>query len=414
MTSSMRQDVEAIYRASIAAVRADYAVRANVHVFEDGTLVVAGNRIEIGPEGVFSIAIGKAAVAMTDSAAHAIGERFVAGIAITKAEGASEDPRVTVLRGSHPVPDERSLVAGDAVLRFVASIPAGAVVLCLISGGGSALVESLHDGVSLERLRELTSGLLKAGASIHELNAVRSRLSRIKAGGLLGELQHVRVINLIVSDVLGDDLETIASGPTVPAHATDADEVMRRFWMTGGLPTMRSRPQLELPPTSVIANLSLAIDTAERTARERGYSPVVLTRSMTGEARETGSLMAAIVADSSAGHSSFGARTCLIAGGETTVTVRGDGLGGRNSEAALAAAIKLSGVADVALGFLATDGDDGATGAAGAIIDGSTVRAEATNDALSALEANDSFPFLRDRGAALNRLERTRAAVAFR
>jgi len=401
MTRTLRRDIEVIFNAALEPVRAGDAVRAHLAIADDGHVIVGGQQIEIGEVGVYAIAIGKASVTMVDAAAERIGERFTAGLAVSKAESPSQNPKVSALLGSHPVPDGRSLAAGEAVLRFAHEVPDGAVVMCLISGGGSSLVEDLCDGVDLDRLRELTSGLLRAGASIHELNAVRSRLSRIKAGGLMRALSHARVYNLIVSDVLGDDLQTIASGPTVPPLDSDAEAVMRRFGMPGTLPSLREQRALPMPPTTVVANLSIALDSAAKMAVELGYEPIVLTRSLDGEAREVGRLLASIVADGATGKASFGRRSCVLAGGETTVTVRGDGAGGRNTEAALAAAMRLSGVGDVALGFLATDGDDGTTGAAGAIVDGSTVAAVERGDALDALQRNDSYRFLRTREAIL-------------
>ncbi|MDQ3549277.1 MAG: DUF4147 domain-containing protein, partial [Chloroflexota bacterium] len=214
-------------------------------------------------------------------------------------------------------------------------------------------------------------------------------------------LSHARVYNLIVSDVLGDDPQTIASGPTVPPVGADAELVMRRFGMAGSLPSVSEQHSLPTPSTTVVANLSIALDSAAKMAVELGYAPVVLTRSLDGEAREVGRLLASIVADGAVGKGSFGHRSCVLAGGETTVTVRGDGVGGRNTEAALAAAIRLSGVAAVAIGFLATDGDDGPTGAAGAIVDGSIVAADDRIVAIDAIQRNNSYPFLRNRGAIL-------------
>jgi hydroxypyruvate reductase len=283
----------------------------------------------------------------------------------------------------------------------VESIPDGALALCLISGGGSALVEALQDGVGLEDLQSATRNLLASGASIHELNSVRSRLSLIKGGGLLFSLRHARVVNLIISDVIGDDLHTIASGPTVPAQAADADAVVRTYAVDVRLPRPRRSGADSYVRSFIIANNSAAVDAAADASRSFGYEPIVLTRTLAGEARHAGSLVGAIVADSAAGVTSFGRRSCFIAGGETTVTVRGDGIGGRNTEAALAAAIRLTGVAGVALGFLATDGDDAATGAAGAIVDGDTVDALSRSSAEIALDRNDSFTFLRERGAAV-------------
>jgi glycerate-2-kinase len=402
MRSSLRGDIEQIYHAALEPVRADEAVRANLSWSADSRLAIAGQVVEIGDDGVYAVSIGKAAVAMVFAAADVIGTQFTAGIAVTKSEASSCDPRIRVMQGSHPVPDEQSLTAGAEVLRFAGAVPDGALVLCLISGGGSALVESLREGVDLARLRELTSRLLREGASIHELNAVRSRLSQIKAGGLLRALSRTRVHNLIVSDVLGDDVRTIASGPTVPLGNADAEAVMRKYGMPGSIPERIEAEELTMPPTTIIANLSAAVDAAAGRAAALGYTPVVLSRSLDGEAREVGRLLATIVADCAAAETAFGQRSCLLAGGETTVTVRGDGVGGRNTEAALAAAIRLAGVENTAIGFLATDGDDGASGASGGIVDGTTVAANERSDALEALAKNDSYTFLRERGAALS------------
>ncbi|HYI17045.1 MAG TPA: DUF4147 domain-containing protein [Thermomicrobiales bacterium] len=397
--SDLRQDIEVIYRAALNAVRANSAVGAHLRVDADGLLQVSGQHVDIGRDGVYAIATGKAAVGMIDAAASALGEHFTAGVAVSKSEPLSNDQRVTVLYGSHPVPDASSLAAGNAVLEFAASVPAGALVLCLVSGGGSSLVESLRDGIELDRLREVTSALLRGGASIHELNAVRSRMSKIKAGGLLAALAQARVHNLIVSDVLTDDLRTIASGPSVPASDADAEAVVQRYGISGTIPELPERPVVPFPPTTVIANLTIALDAARAEASRIGYTPVILSRSLDSEASEAGRMLAAVMADSAERRTSFGSRTCLLAGGETTVSVRGSGTGGRNTEAALAAAIRLSGVDDVAMGFLATDGDDGTTGAAGGVVDGATVSPERRVDAIRSLAENDSYPFLRDAGS---------------
>jgi glycerate 2-kinase len=289
------------------------------------------------------------------------------------------------------------------VLDFARRVPDGALTLCLISGGGSALVEALRKSVTLEELQRVTDQLLRAGASIQELNAVRSRLSAFKAGGLLAALSQATVVNLIVSDVLGDDLSAIASGPTsVPNHAIDAEDVLQRYNVRCKLPAPQPHHALSQPRTLVVANVSLAIDSAASAAAAVGYRPIVLTRSLDGEAREVGRALASIVADTAAGRTSFKRPVALIAGGETVVTVRGDGKGGRNSECALAAALRLEGVEHVAIGCLATDGDDANTGSAGAIVGGATINAGNRVAAQQALANNDSWTFLRGAGATLD------------
>jgi glycerate 2-kinase len=402
MSAALVEEVRAIYSRAIAKVRADAAVAAAFNDVSGNVVTICGDRFALPDEGVYLIAIGKAALGMADAAVQALGPHVRGAIAVTKDEHLRGTPGVQVLRGAHPVPDDRSLAAGAAVAEFATRVPSGALVLCLISGGGSALVEDLRAGVTLNELRDTTQVLLAAGASIRELNAVRSRMSRLKAGGLLRLLAHTHVVNMIVSDVLGDDLHAIASGPTVPAaQHIRAEDVLERYGVQATLPEVcYVLDSTRQPPTFVIANISTAIDAAAAEARERGFVPVVLTRSVDGEARDVGRFVASIAGDTSLGRTGFGPATCLLAGGETVVTLRGDGVGGRNTEAALAAAIRLTGAERVAIGFLATDGDDGVSGVAGAIVTGETVVPSMLSSAQAALARNDSYSFLNQRGAA--------------
>ncbi len=394
MSAAARQQIEAIYRAAVAAVdpRASVrdALRNDMHTaLEDRWSA-----------GVYLVAFGKAADAMAAGAQEALGATIVDGIVVTK-----EPPRETVERfrymlGSHPVPDERSLAAGQAVLDFVAGIPGDAPVLCLISGGGSALVEALREGYDLADLQAVTKQLLRAGAPIGDLNAVRSRLSRIKGGGLLAELGQRPVVNLVVSDVLGDDLQAIASGPTVlPTETSTADDLARRYELDITTRSAHLSPELGEPETIVVANLALAIEAAADEAERAGLRPVLLADTLEGEAREVGRTTAKILRSHNNERSPLRSGDCVLLGGETTVTVRGNGVGGRNTEAALAAAIELGGTEALTVGFLATDGDDGVTGAAGAIVDGATISPEIEPAARRALENNDSYGFLSDVGA---------------
>jgi hydroxypyruvate reductase len=399
--SSLRDDIETIYRTALRAVDPAHAVR-QAFTTSNGSISVGSVRVPVGAEGIYGIAIGKAAALMMEGLVGAVGDAFVSGIAVTKTSPATSPPRTRVLLGAHPVPDQRSLDAGQAVLDFARSVPDGATVVCLISGGGSALAEVLRPGVTLDELRRVTGELLRAGASITEMNAVRSRLSAFKGGGLLAALGQATVFNLIVSDVLGDDPRSIASGPTVlPDRSAQAEDVLRRYAVAVTLPDPDDRPLSPPRLTEIVASIATAVNAAGDAARQRGYTPTVLSRSIDGEAREVGRIIACIVADTCGGTTSFAAPCCLIGGGETVVTMRGNGVGGRNTEAALAAAIRLQGTSGCAVGFLATDGDDGTSGAAGGIVDGTTVDAGSRQAATEALDANDSFTFLEDRGAAL-------------
>jgi glycerate 2-kinase len=209
------------------------------------------------------------------------------------------------------------------------------------------------------------------------------------------------VVNLIISDVLGDDLSTIASGPTVPHVASiDAEDVLRRYSIDLKLPEASNAGPATEPYSLILGNLAKAIQSAAEAAGRSGLRPVVLAESLEGEARYVGSTIATVIADTRHGRTSFQDGTCFVAGGETTVTVTGNGSGGRNTEAALAGALRLAGVENVAIGFLATDGDDAETGVAGGIVDGNTVIDSDRQRASRALANNDSYTFLNQHGAA--------------
>lgn len=398
MSSDLVSKIETIYRSAVNAVLPQTVLPEAISV-EGNRLSIAGETIDLDQCPVYVIAFGKAAGEMTATVAAIPGMQLSGAIAVVKSTSALTNPNVRVVQGSHPVPDQRSLDAGAAVLQFADNIPDGATVLCLISGGGSALMESLREGVTLEQLQQVTRDLLKAGASIHDLNTVRARLSALKAGGLLQALAGKRVFNLVISDVLGDDLATIASGPTVPRQSREAaEDVLNRFGVVADLPAEEPQGNLAEPRSLIVGSLSVAIDAAAQEAINAGLTPFVLSRTLTGEAGVVGEVFASMLADSTRGLTSFGPGSCLIAGGETTVTVRGSGKGGRNTEAALAAAVRLAGVPGVAAGFLATDGDDAETGVAGAIVDGDTVKDVAA--ARAALADNDSWTWLDQHGAA--------------
>lgn len=400
MKRTLRRDIESIYHAAVERCHAGNAVRAILSRPQNRAIVVDGHTLHMPTAGVYAIGIGKAAVEMMQAVEDILGLSLVGGLVVTKRVPNGVHIRSTILEGSHPIPDDRSVEAGEAVLQFAELIPKGAIVFCLISGGGSALVEALREGVTLPELQRVTNALLRSGASIEEVNAVRSRLSRIKAGGLLDALRHTTVVNLVVSDVLGDDLSSIASGPTVPVTVRrDASEVLESYAVASELPCRSARQVTTAPLTVICANIRSALDAAADEARMLGYHPLVLASSVDGQARELGKLVGTMLRDSATGATLLQAPCCLLMGGETVVHVTGEGIGGRNTEAALAAAIALRGTAGVAVGCLATDGDDGMTGAAGAIIDGTTVPSGDQVVALESLRQNDSYTYLSERGA---------------
>jgi len=351
---------------------------------------------------IFVLGVGKAAVPM----ARAIFETtsMTAALVITKhAEHTGLEP-ATVITGGHPVPDSRSLQAGETALQFVSRLGPDDLLLCLISGGGSALMTAPHPGLTLDDLQSLTRQLLACGARIDEINTLRRHLDRVKGGGMARAASPARVVSLILSDVVGNPLEAIASGPTAPDPSSRADalQVLEKFRLTERIPaairhTLEYAPETPKPGDRLFARVenvlvgsnALAAQAALRQAESEGFHPQFLGDSWQGEAHQVAKTLCKRLKNEI--HRPF----CLVAGGETTVTLRGKGHGGRNQELALAAARELEGQPNVMLVSLATDGEDGPTDAAGAVVTGETAgRARALNlDPIAFLERNDSYHF---------------------
>jgi hydroxypyruvate reductase len=358
---------------------------------------------------VFGLGIGKAAIPMMDALAEQI--PLSGGLAVTKFASGLSRESFTILEGGHPIPDARSLYAGEQVLEFVSSLKEDDTLVCLISGGGSALMTAPY--VSLEDLQTLTSLLLSSGARIDEINVLRRQLDRVKGGGLAGATK-AKIISLILSDVIGNPLEAIASGPTTPDPTTrkDALTILKKYDLDQQVPNsilnfLESGSSLQPQGSSkiqgqvlgldgiqniIIGDNKLAAQAALEQAELEGFHAEILTDGLQGEAREVGQNLAHRLRVSI---SAKPRPCCLIAGGETTVKIKGEGKGGRNQELALAALPVLSGLQKVILVALATDGDDGPTDAAGAVVtDDSAQRAESLGlDATSYLSRNDSYPF---------------------
>ena len=360
---------------------------------------------------VFGLGIGKAAIPMMDALVERI--PLSGGLAVTKYASGLSRSSYTVMEGGHPVPDTRSIQAGQRVLEFVASLGENDTLVCLISGGGSALVTAPY--VPLEVMQELTSMLLASGARIDEINTLRRALDRIKGGGL-AQATKATVISLILSDVIGNPLEAIASGPTVqnPTTREDALQVLDTYFGGRTRQTPRDRDSLnsvtqwlrglrEVDPRKnrgdfkavrniIIGDNRRASIAAKEQAEKEGIHSEVLMNDLQGEARAQGVILAQRLREEVAKRRR---PFCLIAGGETTVTLRGNGKGGRNQELALAAVPRLDGLQNAMLISLATDGDDGPTDAAGAVVTGETAqRAVALGlDATGHLSRNDAYPF---------------------
>jgi hydroxypyruvate reductase len=343
---------------------------------------------------VVILAVGKAATPMAEEAARILGDRLDGGLLVTSGTGRGErrlsGGRLRLREAGHPLPDARGLLASAEAQRLLASLGRDDLLLLLLSGGASALLPAPMEPVSLAEKARTTRLLLEAGATIHELNTVRKHLSRLKGGQLARLASPARVAALVLSDVVGDDLSTIASGPVVPDPTTFADALavldrrglahrvprsVREHLRAGARGRQRETPKPGDPvfrrvTVEIVGSNRLCLEAAARAARHEGYRPLILTSRLEGEAREVIRVLLALLRECvSTGHP-VPPPVCLLAGGETTVTVRGSGRGGRNQEMAVAAVDPLSAFETEALvASLATDGVDGRSDAAGGVVD---------------------------------------------
>ncbi len=364
---------------------------------------VALEKLNLKPAGRLRvISVGKAGWTMAQAAQEVLGGAVERGLVITKykhSQGAL--PGFDILEAGHPLTDENSVLAADAAIQMVRGLTAEDTVLFLLSGGGSALFEKPL--IPLPEYIALTNALLKSGADITDFNVIRKRLSAVKGGRFAQLCAPAKVIGLILSDVIGDALETIASGPISPdpVQAEEAERTLLRV-MPDAPDTVRALMREETPKTLanaeavIIGNVGLLVDAAAEALRKRGYETVILTDRLACEAAEAGRFLASIAQFYEKGNRSI----AFLAGGETVVHVTGSGLGGRNQELALAAAPVLSGLPNAAVFSFGSDGTDGPTDAAGGFADGSTVQAlkAAGMDINQALADHDSYHALQKSG----------------
>jgi glycerate 2-kinase len=403
MKPALRRDAKAILKAVLRAADPTAAVEA---------ALVRRHDLD-GYERIFVVGAGKATGTMARAAERVLGKR-IAGGSINVKDG---DPvrlrRIEVHPASHPVPDE----CGVAGAKRIAGICSGAgerdLVLCLLSGGASALAPYPAEPVTLEQKQQTTRLLLQCGANIHEMNAVRKHLSRFKGGRLAKIAAPAHVLTLIVSDVVGDNLDVIGSGPSAPDSSTFADAlgVLDKYKLRTRVPACvrrmleAAREETPKPGDPVFRNVEniiigsnqKSLDAAAAEAKRLGYHAMILSSAIEGETRDVARMHAAIARQIRGFGQPLQPPACVISGGETTVTLHGSGKGGRNQEFALAAAIDLDGLRDVLVLSAGTDGTDGPTEAAGAAADGKTVRRSSRN-ANETLRENDAYPFFAELG----------------
>ena len=334
--------------------------------------------IDNAPGDLYALGLGKAAEPMVLALSKT--RKLKDALVITKHASGISSQNLKIVKAGHPIPDERSLRAGKAALEFASRVGVSDTLVCLISGGGSALACVPVNGLNLDDIQSLTSALMRSGASISEINVLRRSLDQIKGGGLaracLGN-----VISLILSDVLGNSLEAIASGPTVvnPTSHHDALNIIIKYsipipehiinylaYESAEMGDARVNPAQNI----IIGDIKTAAEAAQEQARREGFTTQMLNLSLQGEARSVG---VDLVNESKSYIQQFIRPFCLLAGGETTVTVKGNGRGGRNQELAMAAITPLAGVPDILFITLATDGEDGPTEAAGAVVTGDSL-----------------------------------------
>ncbi len=383
----------------------------------DHTLWVDGTAYDLRRfKRVVVVGGGKAGASMAAAIEEIVEDRITAGVVSVKYGYTAPTQIIEVREAAHPVPDEAGVSNTRDMVKLLREATRDDLVICLISGGGSALMTLPVEGVSLDDVQILTQTLLKSGAPIEAINAVRKHLSQVQGGQMARLAYPATLITLVLSDVVGSPLDVIASGPTVPDPTTfaHAQAVLARYVESSVIPSSIRRYLLrglsggvqETPKaddeafdriqTVIIADNARAAQAAVEKAAEAGYHTLLLSTFVEGEAREVGRVLAALGKEIVTHNRPVPRPACLILGGETTVTVRGNGRGGRNQELALAAALAIQGWDDVLIASLGTDGSDGPTDAAGGIVDGSTVsRGQALGlSAVAALDQNDAYTFL--------------------
>jgi len=414
----MRSHALQIFQAGLQSVDPVEAIASHV-TMNDHTLCIGDRQFDFKDyDHILVVGAGKAGAPMAKAIEDILGKRIADGVIVVKDGHGLPLKKIKVREASHPVPDARGVQGTEEILSLVEKAGKRDLVMCLISGGGSALLIAPVEGVSLEDKQDTTRLLLACGATIHEFNTVRKHLSRAKGGRLAQMASPATVVSLILSDVVGDDLDVIASGPTVPDSSTfqDAEKILRDYGIWDQVaPAVRyhlakgSSGQIEDTPKSdhaafqhcsqVMVGTNLqALKAAGREARKLGYRPLILSSKVEGEAREVARFYAAIAREILSSANPLKPPACVLAGGETTVTLTGDGRGGRNQEFALAAALSIQGLDGILVLSGGTDGTDGPTDAAGAIADGTTLaRAlEKGLDAKDFLQRNDSYNFFQE------------------
>ncbi|MEM0490375.1 MAG: glycerate kinase [Ignisphaera sp.] len=387
----------------------------------DRGISVKGINIDISGK-IHVVGFGKASKRMAMAINDILGDKIEGGIVITPNEVGKIGP-IILVKGDHPIPGENTVKASNQLIEYLERVENNDTLLVLISGGGSALFEIPEDGVSLDDIRFITKELMKRGADIYELNVVRKRLSKVKGGKMLRYISAKNIVSLIISDVVDDKIDTIASGPTAPDETSflDAYMILKRYGIWDEVPnriktiiekgikgetpdTLKvSDPIFSKVMNVIVASNEILLKALAEKLSKRGFKPMILTSMLEGEAREVGKVLASIIKSIDRYSKPVAKPVALLAGGETVVTVRGKGIGGRNQELCLSLSISLKTIENYLALCMGSDGIDGISPAAGAIVDGNVFK-EAIQMGLNPiefLENNDSFTFFSKLGRAI-------------
>ncbi len=415
--SVVGQHARTIFQAALEAADPGQCVLDSIHI-NGPTLSI--NNLNFSLDQISKIVVigaGKATPAMAAATESILGNRIAAGTINTKYGHSQSLEFIQTTECGHPIPDQVGVDATERLLNLVDPLDKNALVIGLFSGGGSALLPAPAPPITLAEKQHTTQLLLECGATIGQVNTIRKHLSAVKGGLLARRIFPATVVSLLISDVIGDHLDTIASGPTYPDSSTFADAIalVKHFELETKLPTaayqrLTAGAQGSIPDTPnateacftcshshIIGNNTLSIEAAVAKARQLGYHPLVLSSRIAGEAQDVAQMHAAIAQQVRIANQPIATPACIISGGETTVTLKNNGKGGRNQEFALAAALAIDGWENITILSGGTDGTDGPTDAAGAIVDGQTItRAKAQKkDANDHLLRHDSYTFFK-------------------
>jgi len=383
---NLKKDIIKIYKDALKAIDTFEILNKNVYL-EKNKLYIQNDIYDLKKyENIYVIGFGKASARMAIALEHILKDKIKSGLVITKYGHSEKTKKIKILEGGHPLPDNNSLKATEQLLNFLKQTKENDLVINLISGGGSSLLVKPVNSITLSDKKQMTQILLDCGATINEINYLRKYVSEIKGGKLLNHINPSESISLIISDVINDNLEIIASGPTVPSKINKniCKKIIEKYGIKKDLPlniikyifTKKDKEDVKQKIAKyknyIIENNYTALKGAYNSAKKLGYNPIILSSSIYGETKEIVKFHLAIAKEIILTHNPVATPACILSGGETTVTKKGKGKGGRNQEFVLAALIELlQNPLPIAIASIATDGTDGPTDAAGAIIDNS-------------------------------------------